>query len=471
MNNNKISLLATLVCCSSLSCFAQESGAQRPNIIFLLADDLRYDALSYTGKEDISTPNLDALARDGVSFSNAYCTTPISCCSRASILTGQYSRTSGFVDFGGNLTGEQLAATYPMLMKSSGYRVGFIGKYGVGGYMPKEEFDFWRGFAGQGTYYRKDESGDPIHSTKLMSTQIDEFLDESNSSQPFCLSVSFKAPHTESERDPFPYDKSYEQMYADSVFVKAQSFGAEHYAQLPEAFRRDEKWENEAHVRFENRFGTEEKYQSSLKGYYRLIAGIDQTVKDLRIKLDQMGIADNTIIIFTSDNGYFLGEHGFEGKWYGHEESIRLPLVIYDPRCDTGVAECDKIVLNVDYPATMLDYAGVEIPEEMQGRSLRALCEGQVVKDWREDFVFEHLMNLDKSGWFVFIPQSEGIVKGGYKYTRYFVNNDRANPIYEEFFDFEKDPCEMTNLIDKKRGKATKYQKLLERRFLQIKSK
>ena len=432
---------------SSQMVMAYEKG--KMNIVFLLADDLRYDAVGYMNKTTIQTPHIDCLANDGTFFTNMYATSAISCCSRASIFTGMYNRRNGITDFSGTLRGEALKNTYPMLMKDNGYYVGFIGKYGVGNYLPQKEFDYWRGLAGQGTYYQKDKDGNPRHLTGLISEQIDEFLANRDETKPFCLSVSFKSPHTESEQDPFPFDKKYSFMYEDEFFDKPETFGENYYRLFPESFRKDGKWENEGYVRFKNRYGTDEKYQSSVKGYYRLIAGIDEAIGKLRKRLKEMGLDKNTLIIFTSDNGYYLGEHGLEGKWYGHEESIRLPLVIYDPRLEKPVKKIDEIALNIDLTSTMLDYAGIRQLEKMQGESLRPLMEGKKIK-WRQEFLYEHLMNLDKKGWYVYIPQTEGLVTKRYKYMRYFVNNQSHTPIYEELFNIKKDPYEKKNLIKNK---------------------
>ncbi|MBC5604386.1 sulfatase family protein [Bacteroides difficilis] len=432
---------------SSQMVMAYEKG--KMNIVFLLADDLRYDAVGYMNKTTIQTPHIDCLANDGTFFTNMYATSAISCCSRASIFTGMYNRRNGITDFSGTLRGEALKNTYPMLMKDNGYYVGFIGKYGVGNYLPQKEFDYWRGLAGQGTYYQKDKDGNPRHLTGLISEQIDEFLANRDETKPFCLSVSFKSPHTESEQDLFPFDKKYSFMYEDEFFDKPETFGENYYRLFPESFRKDGKWENEGYVRFKNRYGTDEKYQSSVKGYYRLIAGIDEAIGKLRKKLKEMGLDKNTLIIFTSDNGYYLGEHGLEGKWYGHEESIRLPLVIYDPRLEKPVKKIDEIALNIDLTSTMLDYAGIRQLEKMQGESLRPLMEGKKIK-WRQEFLYEHLMNLDKKGWYVYIPQTEGLVTKRYKYMRYFVNNQSHTPIYEELFNIKKDPYEKKNLIKNK---------------------
>ena len=160
-------------------------------------------------------------------------------------------------------------------------------------------------------------------------------------------------------------------MYEDEFFDKPETFGENYYRLFPESFRKDGKWENEGYVRFKNRYGTDEKYQSSVKGYYRLIAGIDEAIGKLRKKLKEMGLDKNTLINITSDNGYYLGEHGLEGKWYGHEESFRLPLVIYDPRLEKPVKKIDEIALNIDLTSTMLDYAGIRQLDKMQGESLR----------------------------------------------------------------------------------------------------
>lgn len=447
-------------------CQSTKATGKQPNIIVLLADDLRADAMSYSGNQIVKTPNLDQLAEKGCFFNEAYVTTSICAVSRASIFTGQYARRHGIHGFARSLSEEQMASSYPVRLRDNGYVTGFIGKYGVGSNMPVDKFDYWKGFGGQGIYQAKDKNGEDIHLTRLMTQQMEEFINEYGSGdQPFCLSVSFKAPHVQEDHNPatllFPYDDAFEEYYADTPVSHPETGGDEYYYKFPEAFRVNEGYENEARVRWKERFSTDEKYQESVKGYYRLVNGIDRAVGDLFKTLEEKNLAENTIIIFLSDNGFYLGEHGLAGKWYGHEESIRIPMMIFDPR-SKGSEKSSEIALNIDVAPTILDYAGIDIPVLMQGKSLRPLISGENV-DWREEFLYEHLLYLKNTGgWYVYIPQTEGVVTDDYKYMRYFYHNDPHNPMYEELYNTKEDPKEKKNLIKSEPDKVKELKSRLE---------
>lgn len=422
----------------------QEAGADRPNVVFLLTDDQRADALGYAGNALIQTPNLDALARRGVSFKNAYVTTSICAVSRASILSGQYARRHGIHGFATSFSARALRQTYPMRLKDAGYRVGFIGKWGVGNAPPDSVFDYWRGFPGQGRYEHTDSLGRPLHLTRLMGRQATEFIRQSaegGTAQPFALSVSFKAPHVQ-DRDPrqFIYDPAYEALYADvSIPVPATAEPA-YWEAHPDFF----KASNEARERWKIRFSTPEQYQQSVKGYYRLITGVDRVVGEIVAELERLGLAGNTLIFFTSDNGFYLGEHGLAGKWYGHEESIRVPMLLFDPALPPSERGqvVDEIALNIDVAPTLLDRAGLPVPAEMQGRSLVPLYMGRPPDVWRRDFFYEHLFERKASA--PAIPRSEGIAGGRYKYLRYL----DPDPPHEVLYDLEADPRETVNRAD-----------------------
>ena len=431
--------------------FAAVGGARctqapsRPNIIFLLTDDQRWDALGCMGNPIIMTPNVDALARDGVLFKNAYVTTPICCSSRASILTGQYSRRHTIHDFFTNFSEQALSQTYPILLRKAGYRTGFVGKYGVGNTdetMPADEFDAWYGFPGWGTYEQKDDRGNYRHLTSIMGNQCVEFLEGCPSDKPFCLSVSFKAPHVQ-DSDPrqFIPDPVYDGLYADVTIPLPETADPRYFEAMPDFLR-----ESEARVRWEIRFATPEMYQRSVKNYYRLVTGVDDVVGRIRETLKRRGFADNTVIMLMGDNGFYLGEHGFAGKWFGHEESIRVPLVIHDPRLPSDMRgrKLDEAALNIDIAPTMLAMAGVPVPGGMQGRNLTPVIHGKA-GEWREDFLFEHL--FDKHP---LIAKSEGVVTGRYKYLVYF----EREPVYEELYDIRNDPYEKKNLAGDPRHKA-----------------
>jgi len=416
---------------------------KQPNIIFLLTDDQRADTMGCAGNPIIQTPNMDALAANGVRFTNAFVTTSICASSRASIFTGQWTRCHGINDFGTHFTPEALAQTYPMLLSQAGYRIGFIGKYGVGPKrdLPIDKYDYWKGFAGQGRYENKDEDGNYKHLTQIMGEQAIDFLQDCSEEQPFCLSVSFKAPHVQ-DSDPrqFIYDRAYENLYSDVIIPTPETIDRRYFDALPEFLRT-----SEARRRWKIRFPNPEKFQESVKAYYRLITGVDVVIGKIRDQLKQLKLDDNTVIMLIGDNGFYLGEYGLAGKWYPHELSIRVPLVVYDPRAPKkrhGLV-LDKMALNVDIAPTILELAHLKVPQQMQGRSLVPLLKGRKPR-WRTEFFYEHLFEHKT------IPKSEALRTERFKYLRY-VDYD-----YEELYDLENDPTETINL-----AKDEKYQETL----------
>ncbi|GAA4453577.1 sulfatase [Nibrella saemangeumensis] len=429
--------------------------APAPNIIFLLADDQRWDALGAAGNRIIQTPNLDRLVSDGFYFRRAYVTTPICAISRASILSGQYARRHGIVDFATPFSDSALAQTYPVWLRKAGYRTGFIGKYGVGDEMPVGEYDYWRGFKGQGNYAARDAQGNPIHLTDLMGRQMEEFIQTNPAGKPFCLSVSFKAPHAQDAANPeFPYAERFGEHYRESVLKRPAAADDRYYRQFPDWFRQNDR--NESRVRWSRRFATDSMFQQTTKSYFRLITGIDDVVGHLRQTLQALGLADNTILVYTSDNGFYVGEYGFADKWYGHELSIRVPLIVYDPRrSDWHGRVTDRYTLNIDIAPTLLTLAGVPVPAGMQGRSLTQLMDtrnGEMSRTpWRTEFFFEHLFNTPA----VFIPQSEGVLSADRKYVLYF-NLRQPGDSYEEVYDLRKDPQELKNLAALPAGQPLK---------------
>ncbi|MCS7023412.1 MAG: sulfatase [Bryobacteraceae bacterium] len=427
---NRRSFLPTALASVALGAQTQE---QRLNILFLLADDQRWDALGCMGDPFVQSPHIDRLASEGVIFQRNFVTTAICVSSRASIFTGLYTRCHGIWKFNDVFPEEKWKLSYPVLLKQAGYRLGFIGKFGIdGGRPPIQTFDYWRGFQGQGHYFPLRDG--KTHLTTIMGDQAIEFLRGCSPGQPFCLSVSFKAPHAQDE-DPrqFLYDPQDAALYREVRIPLPQTAAPEYIRQLPLSVQR-----SEARRRWAVRFSTPDLYQESVKGYYRLITGIDRQVGRIREELDRLGLASNTVILYSSDNGFYLSEHGLADKWFMHEESIRTPLIIYDPRLASNrrVERHGALTLNLDIAPTILDYAGMTPPASMQGRSLKPLVEGGSPA-WRKDFFYEHHYNLN--GW---IPSTEGVRTSRYKYTIYI---DEATPA-EELYDLEVDMQEETNL-------------------------
>lgn len=425
----------------------KEKQAAKPNIIFLLADDLRYNSLGCMGNSVVRTPNIDRLASQGTVFKNAYVTTSICSISRASMFSGQYAARHGILDFTTDFSDSARMKNFPALMKQSGYYTGFIGKYGVGTHLPESDYHYWKGFPGQGVYFYKDAAGKPIHTTDMMGDQAVEFLRTRDKSKPFCLQVSFKAPHVEDNNklhNGYVYSPFYENYYSNEIIPSSPTGDSAFYLAFPETFRKNAKGiPNEARVRWEQRFSTPDKYQESVKSYYRLVTGMDDAIKRIVDELEKKGLEKNTVIIFSSDNGYAFGDHGLEGKWFGQNESIRVPTIIYDGRSPQLKHNNNELVLNVDLAPTILDYAGISVPASMQGSSLRPLVEGNV-SSWRTEFYYEH--QYDTEGSKVYLPMSEGLVRQKYKYMRYFNGKNPDDYFYEELYDQLLDPFEVHNL-------------------------
>ncbi|MEM7572142.1 MAG: sulfatase-like hydrolase/transferase [Bacteroidota bacterium] len=441
---SKISLLVlifTLVLSSSIALFENpEQVPDPPNLIFLLADDLRWDRVGFMGDDIISTPTIDSLANQGTVFERGYVTTAICAVSRVSILSGQHGRRHQKWGFGPGFSPEEWNNTYPAQLRANGYRTGFIGKYGVGEFnFASQQFDYWRGFNGQGVYNVTDDDGNPIHLTRRMGQQGAEFIQQGDGDQPFCLSISFKAPHTQGTFNwATVFDPAYAEEYEGTYFPQPESAETQFFDHFPDPAFTD----NEARLRWRGRLGDPTFAQNSLEGYYRLVHGIDRAVAQLVTALEASGQADNTVIIFTSDNGMYLGEYGFSGKWYGSEPSIRVPFFIYDPRPGALVQRSDYLALNIDVGPTLLALAGIPIPEVMQGHDLSPIIRGEQAVE-RTGFFYEHLWPGPNP-----IPSTQGIVVPPQKYMRYFPAFDSTNVIFEEIYDWTDDSIEVINLED-----------------------
>ncbi len=425
-------VIALAGCFSATTCMAAE--ATRPNLIFLLTDDQRADTLGCMGNQIIQTPHIDALARRGVTFDNAFVTTSICMTSRTSILLGQYAARHGNWNFRRSLTPDELAATYPGQLKAAGYHVGFIGKWGVGA-PPRAYFDYDRTFPGQGKYLL-EKDGKQIHLTRLMGDQALEFLAGAPDDRPFSLSISFKAPHVQDtpsvNEQPFIYDPAHESMYAGVTIAPPKLAASRYHDRLPDFLKNSEN-----RARWAVRFWGPQRYQESVKGYYRLITEVDQEVGRIVGELERRGLADNTVIIFTSDHGFYLGEYGYAGKWFPHDVSIRVPMIVVDPRLpeqQRGTRR-GEMALNIDVAPTLLAAAGSDVPRDMQGQSLLPLLRGES-PEWRNEFFYEHHFDHPR------IPANEGVRTERWKYIR-FVDSD---PLYEELYDLESDPLEEHNL-------------------------
>lgn len=431
---------AALVLSHAASRSAVAAASEKPpNILFFLSDDHRDDILGCAGHPFLQTPTIDKLAAEGVRFKNTFVTTSICAASRASILTGLHERTHGYTFGTPPVSQAHTEISYPAMLRDNGYRTGMIGKLGVNFvenavnhmfdvYMPVD----------RNPYFHEMPDGSLRHETDLCCDHAIDFIRNNDADQPFCLSVSFNAPHAEdADRRPgeghFPWPQSVDGLYEDIEMPLPRLNDPDIFESQPKFLR-----ESLNRVRYYWRWDTPEKYQTNMRAYFRMLTGIDKAMGRVLAVLEEQGIDDNTIIVFTGDNGFYLGERGFAGKWSHYEESLRVPLVVYDPRLPEGLRGqvLEPKALNVDFAPTMLEWAGVEAPELYSGRSLAALIAGEDVPNWRQDFFCEHHMNHPQ------IPKWEGVRGERYVYARYFEED------YEFLHDLQEDPDQLRNFRD-----------------------
>lgn len=420
---------------------------EKPNIIFILTDDQRWSALGYSGNKIIQTPTMDQLAQQGVYFSNAMVTTPICSASRASIFSGLHERTHRYTFQTGAIRDEFMEVAYPKLLKEAGYYTGFYGKFGVN-FPDKEEmfdvieeYDRNNSFNDYRGYYYKKLDNDTVHLTRYTGQKAMDFIEAAPKDKPFSLSVSFSAPHAH-DGAPLQYfwQEEPDRLFQDKDLPEADISDDKYFEALPLLVR-----EGFNRLRWGWRYDTPEKYQHSVKGYYRMIYGVDLEIAKIRKKLEEKGQADNTVIILMGDNGHFLGERQIAGKWLMYDNSVRVPLIIYDPREEKHL-DIEEMALNIDIPATILDLAGLPIPNTYQGKSLADIVSGDKKSLGRDTVLIEHLWEFEN------IPPSEGVRTAEWKYLRYINNKS-----YEELYNLKKDPKEIKNLATNK-----KYIEILE---------
>ncbi|MEM6321724.1 MAG: sulfatase-like hydrolase/transferase, partial [Bacteroidota bacterium] len=419
---------------------------QKPNILFILTDDQRFDAIGYVGNELAHTPEMDKLAKAGTFFKNAMVTTPICAASRASLLSGLYERTHRFNFQTGNIRDEYMRSAYPKLLKEAGYQTAFYGKYGVRydaeklAFSDYELYDRNNAFKDKRGYYYKKIGQDTVHLTRYTGHKALEFLDKKEKDSPFCLMLNFSAPHAhDSAEKQYFWQTENDKILANVTVPKTAKNEDKYFEQLPEPVKAGFN-----RTRWYWRYDTPEKYQHSVKGYYRMIAGIDNEIGKIRAKLKEKGLDKNTVIILMGDNGYFLGERQLAGKWLMYDNSVRVPLIVYDPRLKKQ-KDSDALALNIDVPATIANLAGVKVPDTWHGKSLMPLVKS-AKQNWGRDTAFiEHIWEFEN------IPPSEGLRTKDWKYFRYV--NDKAT---EELYYLKADETEVNNL-----AQNPSYQKTL----------
>jgi len=486
----KTFLYSILIISSFVSCATVAQTAQvqqkKPNVIFVFSDDQRFNSLSMTGDPVIQTPNIDQLAKEGVFFNNAYITSPICGPSRANIFTSQWERKNkiGFTYISHNFISEAVFNnSWQMQMKKAGYSTAFIGKhhtkiadrkdtplnngidftyYGNGhlGFYPAKKHKQFSNLK------HKTQIEGMLEATKAFLTQDDTYeyfyknanpslqkqLNKRDPNKPFSAWINLNLPHASSigGMGSLPTDPEYYKTGYDDV---------KHKIELPDGYPQDISLPDNVYATSD----LMKYYVTSKKGKLlneklkmnRAVHAIDLMVGNLRTFLKEIGEDKNTIIVFCSDNGLFLGEHGLGGKTILYDESVHVPMIIYSPffTDKTNGKVVDEMVVGQDIPATILEMCGIDIPNTYQGASVLPLIETNDAK-WREDIFLENLFT--DQGY----PRQEGVRSKQYKYIRSFSKeNDRnkyipgqtvetdEEPIYEELFDIIKDPKEQNNLV------------------------
>ena len=454
------------------------SPAKQPNIVFLLTDDQRWDTLGCYGRTDVVTPHIDKLAANGVTFDNAYHAVAICMPSRATMLTGRYfsDHQVGFAyPYDRAFTAEEFADSYPAQLKKAGYRTGFVGKFGVRlerlDSMLADQFDYYTIIPGAGKRgrdivhqsYATDERLNEIHSktrdpkerTLIKGDSMIHFLDTQPSGQPFCLSVSFDAVKNDKDDDMYgPHVELFEgkEMWVPGNYVAGKN------ERLPKVL--DHGRGTRLHLQ---RTATPEEYQRRTRRFAVQGYTVDQQVKRLMDKLEEMGELDNTIVIYTSDNGRFHGAHGIFDKCILYDEAVKQPLIIFDPRAKESSrgTRIDAMVSSTDVAPTILSLMGLEAPASMKGLDLSGLLDGsQDMSTWREAVLMENLFieemfklkkgDKDKLNTQLIADnqsyRSRGVRTERYKYFSYHEHD----PVVEELYDLEEDPLEVNNLAGNK---------------------
>lgn len=474
---------------AGLSACSDAVEQERPNIIFIMTDDHATQAMSCYGGNLIETPNMDRIADEGMRFDNCYATNALSGPSRACILTGKFSHKNGFTDNASTFDGSQL--TFPKVMRENGYATGVVGKWHL--ISKPQGFDHWSILLGQneqGNYFKPVfyENGTVVNEdgyvTDVITDKAIEFIDDVHDEKPFMLMLHHKAPH----RNWMPAPRHLG-IFNDTVFpepetlfddyegrgeaARSQDMNIENtlddewdlklltreeilagnnrlhdvYIRMPEEVQH--KWDSVYAPRIaEYRSGKLQgdelvrwKYQQYMRDYLATAMSVDESIGRVMEYLEEIGELDNTVIVYTSDQGFFLGEHGWFDKRFMYEECLRMPFVIRYPKMIKAGSTSKAICMNVDFGPTFLDLAGIEVPSEMQGRSFRKVLEkkGRIPAGWREAAYYHYYEYPAEHS----VKRHYGIRTSDCKLIHFYNDIDQW-----EMYDMKADPQEMRNVYD-----------------------
>lgn len=514
---NKFNLLTTCGFCSVAfisSCKEQPLKQFPPNIIFIMSDDHAYQAISAYGHGLNKTPNIDRLANEGAIFTRSCVTNSICAPSRAVMLTGKHSFINGKVDNSMPFNWDQ--DNFPKELQKSGYQTALIGKIHLDG--QPAGFDYYAVLPGQGAYYNPDfivngvKKRIPGYVTEITTELTLDWLKQRDPKKPFCLLYHQKAPH----REWFPakrHYKEYTKMYfkepgtlfdnyegrgsaagsAEMNILKHMNWAGDSkiYPELMDKLEIPETsvWDKDAFNNEIRRMDTEQRsawdsvyssinevfkseypkmslkdvmhwrYQRYMQDYLGCIASVDEGVGEVLDYLDKNGLTENTIVVYTSDQGFYLGEHGWFDKRFMYEESFRTPLLIRYPKEIKPGTKIHKLVQNLDFAPTLLDYAGVSVPNDMQGESFRKLVSGQT-SEWRDAVYYTYYEYPSIH----MVKRHYGIATERYKLIHFYYDVDEW-----EMYDLEKDPHEMKSVYNNLA--YSDVQKMMHRRLTELRSK
>ena len=466
------SRLLSLLCFASATVFSL--AADRPNIVFIFTDDHCEQALSAYDPSRMTTPNMDRLAKEGMLFNRCYVTNAICGPSRAVILTGKYSHLNGFMTNGNSFNGDQ--QTFPKLLQKAGYQTAVLGKWHLK--TTPQGFDHFQILPGQGAYYNpamrvmgKDGKEVPTKVTGyttdiITDLTLDWLKEKRDDSKPFMVMCQHKAPHRNWQPGPdylkWLDDKTIPEpdtLYDDykgrtsaaseqTMEIKRHLSANDLKLNKPRGLNAEqlEKWnaaygpKNEAFEKAKATMSEKEiiqwKYQRYVKDYLRCVKSVDDGIGRILDYLDESGLAKNTIVIYSSDQGWYLGEHGWYDKRWMYEESLRTPLLVRWPGIVKAGSRNEDIVSNLDFAETFLDVAGVKVPSDMQGRSIAPLLKGEAAKDWRKSFYYHYYEFPGAHS----VARHYGVTNGHHKLIHFYQKEEW------ELFDLKKDPNEMKSV-------------------------
>ena len=490
---------------AGLSACSEAVEQERPNIIFIMTDDHTTQAMSCYGGNLIETPNMDRIADEGMRFDNCYATNALSGPSRACILTGKFSHKNGFTDNASTFDGSQL--TFPKVMRENGYATGVVGKWHL--ISKPQGFDHWSILLGQneqGNYFKPVfyENGTVVkedgYVTDVITDKAIEFIDDVHDEKPFMLMLHHKAPHRNWMPAPrhlgifndtvFPEPETlFDDYVGRGEAARSQDMNIENtledewdlklltreeilagnnrlhdvYIRMPEEVQH--KWDSVYAPRIaEYRSGKLQgdelvrwKYQQYMRDYLATAMSVDESIGRVMEYLEEIGELDNTVIVYTSDQGFFLGEHGWFDKRFMYEECLRMPFVIRYPKMIKAGSTSKAICMNVDFGPTFLDLAGIEVPSEMQGRSFRKVLEkkGRIPAGWREAAYYHYYEYPAEHS----VKRHYGIRTSDCKLIHFYNDIDQW-----EMYDMKADPQEMRNVYDDPAyaDKRTQMHRILE---------